>query len=276
MGCSGQNGQDGLVHGFGHSRVRHLPHPLHLFASLTGSQHYHFGDFLDPQASLAAAMDRMVLTVAAHLPAGESVLDVGCGLGGTTRILSLRGHACTGIDPCCGSIEFARSMAPGNGAERYEVARFQQDRWPVRPQRGYRGALFLEVLQHMPSLDDLLRRSRELTGPGATLVFSDVFANSRLPWDAAPFHHRDALLDAASRRDHEVTHRTAIPDRVIATLERLLSALESRQDELIHLHQEIHPNIRDQIRELRHQCSVLKVALENEDVTYQIIVLRRP
>lgn len=274
---AGGAGTAGEVLGPASARCRHLvdslPHPLHLMASLTGTAHYHFGDFLDPGASFAAALDQMVASAAAHLPAAGHVLDVGCGLGGATRILARRGLACLGIDPCAAAIDFARATAPADAAPRYEVTGFLDGTSPVQR---FEGVLFLEVLQHLPALDLLLERSLALTAPGATLVFSDLFLDVELPWRDAPFHRREALAAAAARHGFAVVGQHALPERVLPTIGHLLRALDRQEAALIARHQRTHRDVRAQIRELAGHCEALGAALANGDATYQIVVLRRP
>lgn len=60
-------------------------------------------------------IEQQVAWIASQLPAGARILDLGCGPGFYTRLLSERGFRCTGVDFSPASIEWARQQAQRAG-----------------------------------------------------------------------------------------------------------------------------------------------------------------
>ncbi|VTR23236.1 Trans-aconitate 2-methyltransferase [Serratia fonticola] len=69
-------------------------------------------------------IERQVAWIASQLPAGARILDLGCGPGFYTRMLTERGFRCTGVDFSPASITYARQQAEAAGLD---IEYLQQD-----------------------------------------------------------------------------------------------------------------------------------------------------
>ena len=77
-------------------------------------EHIHHGYFLEPAVTKEVAQTRLVdlLLERSELPTGSPVLDVGCGLGGTSRYLARKmGCAVTGITISGQQVKLARDLS---------------------------------------------------------------------------------------------------------------------------------------------------------------------
>lgn len=122
------------------------------------------------------------------LPAGSTVLDIGCGTGRVARLLANRAGHITGIDYDAKSIETAQQRCPPN--VRFEVGDARE-----LPDDSYDAVLLTHVLEH---LDD------------PVAVLSDVARHAPVLIVEVPAFNRDALnwarlrlgLDFSSDDDH--------------------------------------------------------------------------
>ena len=116
-----------------------------------------------------------------QLPAGSKVLDVGCGIGGSARILARDyGFDVLGISISPLQIERARALTPAGLSCRFAV----MDAMALElPDASFAGVWSVEACPHMPDkqgyADELLR----VLGPGGRLAVADW--NRRDPADGA-------------------------------------------------------------------------------------------
>lgn len=132
--------------------------------------------------------------VAAELCAGMRVLDLCCGSGYGTRILSRSATAVTGIDKHESSIERARDDL-GEG----ERIRFEQGdalEWLERPLgEDFDAIVLLEGLEHLPDPGGALERLRRHAEAGLTLIIS--VPNSRPFGEENPHHVSEFDFESA-------------------------------------------------------------------------------
>ena len=253
-----------------------LPHPVHLFTCLSRGDHYHFGLFAGEHESLCTAQDRLTLRCARFLPPGARVLDVGCGPGGSSRVLTRRGYVTVGVDPSAPNISFARRSVHEDHAQRFTRMSYREatDSAPRRGQP-FGGLLLLEVLQHLTDLEEVLERARKVLAPGGVLVVADVFKVPALPWSSVPFHPRGRIMELAGS-SWQLLAREILTARVMPTTVRILSGLEQHRSKLVDVFSRSHPDIVSEIEELAGQCRHLTTAFRNGDLVYELVALRRP
>lgn len=256
--------------------LRQLPQPLHLLEFVGGTQHYHFGCFEAADDSLSRAQDRMSMLAARCFAPGAAVLDVGCGLGGTSRLLAQRGLRVTAIDPCSASVAFA---ARANGARGPRFLARTLEQHACAREDLLDGVLALEVLQHFRDLAQFFGICRRLLRPGATLVLHDLATRVEVEWERVSLHCRGrarAAAEAASFRTLECVDRTAA---ILPTLPAMARALEARRTELVRAFGRPGADSRPvetELTQLLGHVSALQRALEVGDLAYETMVFRAP
>ena len=191
---------------------------------LTGrGEHIHHGYFLHPEDSKEIAQIRLIelLLDISKLPHRSSVLDVGCGIGGTSRYLAAK-NACnvTGITISGQQVRIARDLTAkeaGHGqATKDQSAPLKLNDGMVRfieldaekmgeyfsnePNRTTFDAVWIsEAMSHLPDKKLFFQNAEMLLNPGGKLVVADWFkaegmTDSELEADIRPIEGEFALL----------------------------------------------------------------------------------
>jgi len=104
--------------------------------------------------------------VAAHLPAGASLIEVGCGNGEVAAELARRGYAVTAIDADANCVAQARLLG---------VAAIAGE-WPLYDEPGFAtmdAVAFTRSLHHVHHLREAVARAAELTRPGGRILLEE-------------------------------------------------------------------------------------------------------
>ncbi|MCJ1476083.1 hypothetical protein MMC13_004748 [Lambiella insularis] len=173
------------------------------YYSLWG-EHIHHGYFSSPTDTKEVAQIRLIelLLGRSALPAGSAVLDVGCGIGGTTRYLA-RNHECTviGLTISGRQVELARNLTAKeagvkcdqvDGAEFYEVgkgkARYVEldaekmgDYFSNTSNKLTFDCVWIsEAMSHLPNKELFFQNASKLLNVGGKLVVADWFKAEEL------------------------------------------------------------------------------------------------
>lgn len=206
--------------------LRSLPHPLHLLERAFGTGHYHLGLFDSAAETIGTAQDRMSASAADAVQGSARVLDIGCGLGGTSRLLQQRGARVTALEPDPLMVRFARrsrgQVVPSTEVtfECKTLAEFSRG-----AAASFDGAIALEVLQHFRSLDHFLADCARLLERGGRLAVHDVCADVAMEWERVPFHRRGELPARAEVAGFELAYRKDESQRVVPTFAHLVRGL---------------------------------------------------
>ena len=166
-------------------------------------EHIHHGYFLEPTDTKEKAQIQLIelLLERAKLPAGSAVLDVGCGIGGTSRYLA-KEHGChvTGVTISGRQVEIAKKLSAevagaivsekddgaaelGDGSVRFlELdAEKMGDFFTAEPNRATFDCVWIsEAMSHLPNKELFFRNAALLLNPGGKLVVADWFKNEGL------------------------------------------------------------------------------------------------
>jgi tocopherol O-methyltransferase len=157
-----------------------------LYKELWG-QHIHHGYWIRGDESKEEAVQNLVdlLIAKSGLERGSKVLDVGCGVGGTSIFLA-KEWACdvTGITISPVQVDMATKAAQGlSNAPRFLV----QDANNITVKGPFDIIWSVEMISHLNNRDNLFRRASELLKPGGRMCITDW-------WKA------EGLSDAEERR----------------------------------------------------------------------------
>ncbi|CZS94394.1 related to tocopherol O-methyltransferase [Rhynchosporium graminicola] len=173
------------------------------YYSLWG-EHIHHGYFLTPSDTKERAQVQLIelLLEKSGLPVGSSVLDVGCGIGGTSRHLA-KIHGCNvvGVTISGRQVEIAQKLTLEAAGEKPETSdadtpeklgdgsvRFVEldaekmgDFFNVEPNvKKFDCVWISEAMSHLPNKELFFKNAALLLNPGGKLVVADWFKDEEL------------------------------------------------------------------------------------------------
>lgn len=167
-------------------------------------EHIHHGYFIDPTDTKEVAQARLIdlLLEHSHLPTGSQVLDVGCGIGGTSRYLAKNvGCSVTGITISGEQVKLARNLTgkeAGSGEDTTENAEFAKlgdgrvrfveldaekmgDFFTESDMKTTFDCVWIsEAMSHLPDKELFFRNVSMLLNAGGKLVVADWFKAEEL------------------------------------------------------------------------------------------------
>jgi 2-polyprenyl-3-methyl-5-hydroxy-6-metoxy-1,4-benzoquinol methylase len=254
------------------SRELHaLPSPRHLHEYLTRSQHLHLGFFEHSDELLASALDQLVLRNARTLPRNALIADIGCGLGGTTRLLAAQGHRVFGVDPCPHSIDYARKHTLSPRAQ-FLTADLQAFAERARGAR-FDAVVLFEVLASLPDLPAALSACRAVLRPGGLMLVSEIVRTRSAP-ESNGRHARGALRSAADACGFDLQESRDVTNRAVPTIPRLGRLLTERRTDLERVFGHTHPEIRTEIDRFQAELRTLEHGFTSQELRVEWNVLR--
>lgn len=172
--------------------------PLHHVLNDRRGEHIHHGYFLEPTDTKEKAQIQLIelLLERSKIPKGSTVLDVGCGIGGTSRYLA-KEHGCnvTGVTISGRQVEIARKLSSevagatvvdekdakvklSDGSVRFlELdAEKMGDFFTTEPNKATFDCVWIsEAMSHLPNKELFFRNAALLLNPGGKLVVADWF-----------------------------------------------------------------------------------------------------
>ncbi len=179
----------------------------------------HFGMFTDDMPrtldGLRRAQVEYTKALIAMIPKGvRTVLDVGCGIGGTTKALVAAGFAAEGLSPDDYHAEqFPITCGAGGVFHQSTFENFQ-------PDKTYDLLLFSESPQYIDK-DVLFPKCVELTTPGGHVLAADFFTTQTDNDYPASFAERD-FLERGERAGFKVAAHRDITEEVIPNFEVMM------------------------------------------------------
>lgn len=168
-------------------------------------EHIHHGYFISPTDTKETAQIRLIdlLLERSELPNGSTVLDVGCGIGGTTRHLAKKyGCKVVGVTISGRQVEIARKLTLeavagdheitsttdsaaklGDGSVRFiELdAEKMGEYFSTEPNKATFDCVWIsEAMSHLPQKELFFRNAAALLNPGGKLVIADWFKAEEL------------------------------------------------------------------------------------------------
>lgn len=107
---------------------------------------------------------RHVIDRGGYLKPGETILDIGCGTGAIMRALADR-YTMVGIDMSPLAVEYTRKRGLGD-VYLMPVQEFPKEKYDVR------GAVLLDVIEHIDDDIDVLRTARDIVGPEGHIIIT--------------------------------------------------------------------------------------------------------
>jgi hypothetical protein len=172
--------------------------PIEIWRQVLGQQlHYHHGIW-DSDEDWQTALENAVFTLARHLKAGDSVLDLGCGWGGPALLLRQR----FGCSTLCVTVSSAQAAyCAGRGLQ---VRHANLDR--EVPEGAWSVGWWLESLEHLEQPETVLLQLRSRCERLIIRVNTSEVSPRRLFARSMPMRPMSHYLDALKRAGWRVTH----------------------------------------------------------------------
>ena len=150
-------------------------------------QHVHHGVFDRRGMSTEEATRKLIALVAdaaGIAPGkGQAVCDIGCGYGGTSRVLAAEyGAEVTGLTVSSAQYAHAVSRTPGQANPRYLLGDWLKN---DLPSASFDAAISIESSEHMPDLGRFFEQAARVLKPGGRLVICAWLTRDTLkPWES--------------------------------------------------------------------------------------------
>jgi 2-polyprenyl-6-hydroxyphenyl methylase / 3-demethylubiquinone-9 3-methyltransferase len=109
----------------------------------------------------------------------KRVLDVGCGGGILAESMAARGARVTGIDMCGASLEVARAHMVQSGHHDILYRQITVEKLSEMESSSYDAVICLELLEHVPYPDRVVKTCRELVRPDGQVIFATLNRNPK-------------------------------------------------------------------------------------------------
>lgn len=257
--------------------VRVLPTPFQMFRYMTGSEHLHFGLFLSPDDDFAVAQDRNMQHLLRWIPVDAAkVLDVGCGIGGTSVTLAERGHHVTAFAPDQPLIDYGRALA----AQRGVAARCQFFRATLQDVPGntepFDVVLSQESLQYIHPLHWTMQRLFQLTKPGGRLVIGDQVLRAPEHRKHVQFHTSQDILAEAKAAGFVLVHHQDVTAMARHTVPVSLRLLRQLRPEILSFFATAHPDIEHHLDVCLHNGGIEAEWYLQGKIGYEHFAFDRP
>ena len=110
---------------------------------------------------------------------GRQVLDVGCGGGILAEAMARRGASVTGIDLAAKPLKIARLHALDAGVQGVEYLEVSAEDLAQRRPAEFDTVTCMEMLEHVPQPESVVRACAALARPGGHLFFSTISRNAK-------------------------------------------------------------------------------------------------
>jgi len=110
---------------------------------------------------------------------GRRVVDVGCGGGILAEAMARRGATVTGIDLAVKSLKVARLHALDAGVDGVEYLEMAAETLAEQRPGAYDSVTCMEMLEHVPQPESVVRACAALARPGGHVFFSTISRNAK-------------------------------------------------------------------------------------------------
>jgi 2-polyprenyl-6-hydroxyphenyl methylase/3-demethylubiquinone-9 3-methyltransferase len=110
---------------------------------------------------------------------GRRVLDVGCGGGILAEAMARRGAQVTGIDLAAKPLKVAKLHAMDSGVQGLEYLEVSAEALALQRPGTFDTVTCMEMLEHVPQPESVVRACATLARPGAHLFFSTIHRNAK-------------------------------------------------------------------------------------------------
>ncbi len=199
--------------------------------------HLHFGYWHEKDSGrpFLEAQDALFERLLEYLPEPPaSILDVGCGLGYSSYLLSRKGYYVHAISPSLEMIAYAIKYYNDSNIS-YENCGFLDEESRSFQKKKFDVIWFQESLQYLHPLVRVLQKARELLNPKGILVLCDEVVQDETILPETMIHPLKSILRLMAETGFRVDRFELIGDRVKQTCDEIISMFEANRVRLSQL-----------------------------------------
>lgn len=244
-----------------------------------GGEDIHIGRYASGDETVAEASTAMTryLLERAGIHAGQGVLDIACGYGGTLRILAKLGcRPVRGIDISASNVAYARNANLKAGLGDCIDVRVGDFHAIDSPAHTWDAVVCQDSIIHSPDRPAVFREAHRIVRPGGTFAFSDLLTGESADTGIveAAFARIGASADA-TLGDYERMARAAGFE--IDTVEERQDDIRTHYDKLAdRLAEPVSGLDADKLEGISTSIARWQKALASGDITWALFVARKP
>lgn len=213
-----------------------LPEPFSYYKKILKNDHFHFG-FWKGDDNLQLSMEEAQQAMFEYLlsffpPPPAAVLDVGCGLGLSARLLSQKGYKVTAITPSSEMIRYSQQIYGDQGVEFKVLGFFDEDKTTFAPAQ-YDVLLFQESAQYLSPLGAVMEKSRQLLKDNGFLIIGDEICYDKSIKSETAIHLSSEFLVSLAEHGFRITENKKIGKGVFPTYDFVIRGLSNIKDIMI-------------------------------------------
>ncbi|GAB4419288.1 MAG: hypothetical protein OHK0032_15180 [Thermodesulfovibrionales bacterium] len=230
--------------------------------------YFHYGLWETGTNGLKEAQENLASLMKSLIPDGvKRILDVGCGLGRTTRDLTAAGYDVIGISPDIRLMEMAKAKYR-ECSSRLIVSSFED----YRSMDSFDLILFQESSQYIKDLNFLFSHCNKLLDKKGYILMCDEiqYENS----DDAPFHEKKRLEKIAHEYGFNIVHNENITGKVLETRNLALRLITVNRDSIINELSPVRENARQEIEFLIDGWKLHTAMFERNMFGYEVFLFQ--
>lgn len=254
--------------------IKLLPRPYVFYRMALDMDHLHFAYIDKPDLTdFETGQDLLTSKVIGHLNKNNrKVLDVGCGLGLTSKQTAQKNYTVDALEPNKEMYTYAKNNNK-HGNLNYINANFSSYSQSISHQYG--SLIFLESLQYMNDLNEAMTQIKKCLQPSGRIVISDHISRSgrRQTTNFGTLHCPEELQYSMEKAGYSCVTKEDLDVPILNGLKKSVERLQNRSGRIIeYFKMNIGENVENEITILINAFKKNTESMKNGDCGYAIYV----
>lgn len=211
-----------------------LPKPYVFYRMALDMDHLHFSYIVNPELiNLEEGQELLTSKVIDHLnDDNRRVLDVGCGLGLTSKKTAQENYTVDALEPNKEMYEYSKSK---NKHDRLEYINANYRSYCQKTHQQYGSLIFLESLQYMNDLNEVTALTKRCLQPSGRIVIADHISRSgkRKTTNFGTLHCQEELKKSMEKAGYLSVSAEDLDIQILNGLNKSVERLKKRSGDII-------------------------------------------